>query len=524
MSTKLLSETICRKGIMVKCFVALIVFCCSVGEAFAQTDTKVTINVNNVLIRTALDQLQREAKIHFVYDEENIDSGKRVSLFYTKTSLNAVLDDFCKQTSLRYEVKRNLILILPSKAEKTTGKHEPFYMTGVVMDETGESIIGATIMIGGTSQGTVTDIDGRYSLRVTPGDLVSFTFEEFSGIGAEANNYMKFRLFPKGGSYLEAGGNLRGDFVSTKALVDSLAAIRMHTLDTLSNVSDAFKKQETARIKADIINSYICYASYSRMFAGVKNEEEMRAKWNEFNVSLTQDVTPLYKEIMNEDMLNVAVVRDVLSYQEDSTLASLWFKDISIPARTTELYACAKIVDNLRNEASEQTVNEAKAFLQTVKNADFVTEIEGKIVQASKLLPGQPAIDFEMLDVEGNVKHLADFRGKVIYIDLWATWCGPCIQESPAFEALGKKYAGKDIVFLPVSTDTTTKPWLRYLDGHKKELTQYHSNDVALKESWAIMYIPRFILIDKDFNIVNAYAPRPSSEEIGTLIDSVLNK
>ena len=159
-----------------KCFVALIVFCCSVGEAFAQTDTKVTINVNNVLIRTALDQLQREAKIHFVYDEENIDSGKRVSLFYTKTSLNAVLDDFCKQTSLRYEVKRNLILILPSKAEKTTGKHEPFYMTGVVMDETGESIIGATIMIGGTSQGTVTDIDGRYSLRVTPGDLVSFTF------------------------------------------------------------------------------------------------------------------------------------------------------------------------------------------------------------------------------------------------------------------------------------------------------------------------------------------------------------
>ena len=387
----------------------------------------------------------------------------------------------------------------------------------------------------------------RNTLYLTPGDDMTIkvtqtnTEAEFSGIGAEANNYMKFRLFPKGGSYLEAGGNLRGDFVSTKALVDSLAAIRMHTLDTLSNVSDAFKKLETARIKADIINSYICYASYSRMFAGVKTEEEMRAKWNEFNVSLTQDVTPLYKEIMNEDMLNVAVVRDVLSYQEDSTLASLWFKDISIPARTTELYACAKIVDNLRNEASElyacakivdnlrneaseQTVNEAKAFLQTVKNADFATEIEGKIVQASKLLPGQPAIDFEMLDVEGNVKHLADFKGKVIYIDLWATWCGPCIQESPAFEALGKKYVGKDIVFLPVSTDTTTKPWLRYLDGHKKELTQYHSNDVALKESWAIMYIPRFILIDKDFNIVNAYAPRPSSEEIGTLIDSVLNK
>lgn len=327
----------------------------------------------------------------------------------------------------------------------------------------------------------------RNTLYLTPGDDMTIkvtqtnTEAEFSGIGAEANNYMKFRLFRKVVLIWKPVVTCVEYFVSTKALVDSLAAIRMHTLDTLSNVSDAFKKLETARIKADIINSYICYASYSRMFAGVKTEEEMRAKWNEFNVSLTQDVTPLYKEIMNEDMLNVAVVRDVLSYQEDSTLASLWFKDISIPARTTELYACAKIVDNLRNEASEQTVNEAKAFLQTVKNADFATEIEGKIVQASKLLPGQPAIDFEMLDVEGNVKHLADFKGKVIYIDLWATWCGPCIQESPAFEALGKKYVGKDIVFLPVSTDTTTKPWLRYLDGHKKELTQYHSNDVDFK-------------------------------------------
>ena len=64
------------KGLMVKCFVALIsVLVVRWAKLFAQTDTKVTINVNNVLIRTALDQLQREAKIHFVYDEENIDSG-----------------------------------------------------------------------------------------------------------------------------------------------------------------------------------------------------------------------------------------------------------------------------------------------------------------------------------------------------------------------------------------------------------------------------------------------------------------
>lgn len=370
----------------------------------------------------------------------------------------------------------------------------------------------------------------RNTLYLTPGDDMTIKITQtnkeaqFIGKGAEANNYMKFRLFPKGGSYLEAGDNLREDFASTKALIDSLAAMRLDSLNVLANVTDEFKKLEIARVKADVINSYICYASYSDMYAGLKTEKEMEAKWNEFSASLTQYVAPVYKEIMDENMLDVAVVRDVLSYQEDSTLNAIWFNDIAIPARTAELYASAKVVNDLREEVSDETVGKAKTYLQTVKNADFATELEGKIAQASKLLPGQSAIDFAMTDKEGNVKHLADFKGKVIYIDLWATWCGPCIQESPAFEALGKKYAGRNIVFLPISTDTTTKPWLRFLDEHKKELTQYHSNDVALKGDWAIMYIPRFILINQEFKIVNAYAPRPSSEEICPLIDSVLNK
>lgn len=65
MSTKLLSETICRKGLMVKCFVALIVFCCSVGEAFAQTNTKVTINVNNVFNQNSLGSTAKGSKDPF---------------------------------------------------------------------------------------------------------------------------------------------------------------------------------------------------------------------------------------------------------------------------------------------------------------------------------------------------------------------------------------------------------------------------------------------------------------------------
>lgn len=177
MGTRLLSGIACRRELMARCFVALMVCFCSVGAVWAQADVKVTVNVDGVLIRTALEQLQKEAKVHFVYDEESIDADKRVSLSYTQAPLKVILDDFCRQASLRYEMKRNLVLILPAKAEdKNAGKHTPFYMTGLVTDEQGESIIGATILVGGTTRGTVTDMDGRYSLQVTPGELVLFSF------------------------------------------------------------------------------------------------------------------------------------------------------------------------------------------------------------------------------------------------------------------------------------------------------------------------------------------------------------
>lgn len=176
MSRELLKEVIPHKDLLVKCLVALIVFFGSMGNLSAQVDKKVTIHVNQVLIRTALDQLQNESGVHFVYDEETVDSSQRISLSYTASPLKSVLDDICKQTSLRYEVKRNLILFMPAKKEKSKEPQQSFQMSGVVTDEQGESIVGATVLVAGTSRGTITDLHGRYSLKVNSGDLVYFTF------------------------------------------------------------------------------------------------------------------------------------------------------------------------------------------------------------------------------------------------------------------------------------------------------------------------------------------------------------
>lgn len=359
----------------------------------------------------------------------------------------------------------------------------------------------------------------RNTLYLTPGDNMTIKITQsnteatFVGIGAEANNYMKYRLFPKGGSYLEAGQNIRQDFPATKNTIDSLAEIRQRQLNALKNVSAEFKRLETARVKADVLNSYICYTFYANIAKNARNRKEVQDAVSAFYLSLTPIVHPIFQELNNNDYLNVAVVRDVLSYAFKPSTAE-WGKGIVFTPRIKELYDTDKYITLLREKATPELIDSVKTFMDSQKNPDFKVELADKIQQVSKLLPGQPAFDFILDDINGKRQKLSDFKGKVIYLDLWATWCGPCIQESPAFEDLSKEYKDKNIAFIPVSTDTNRKVWGTFLKSHKKELPQYHTTDQVIRKDWGVYYIPRFIIIDKHFKIFDAYAPVPSSKGI----------
>ena len=138
-----------------------------------------------------------------------------------------------------------------------------------------------------------------------------------------------------------------------------------------------------------------------------------------------------------------------------------------------------------------------------------------------------PAIDFSFPDINGNEVSLSGLKGKAVYIDFWATWCGPCIKEIPALQKLEADYHGKDIVFLSISIDALKdkKKWETFVTSREMKGVQLFAGDEGSKElakTYKISGIPRFVLVGKDGSIVSSDAPRPSSSEIRPLLNSLL--
>lgn len=140
---------------------------------------------------------------------------------------------------------------------------------------------------------------------------------------------------------------------------------------------------------------------------------------------------------------------------------------------------------------------------------------------------GHDAIDFKFEDVNGKQVALSDFKGKVVYVDVWATWCGPCNREIPHMIKLEESYHNNpNIVFMSVSVDSRKDydKWKNMLKEKGMGGIQLFAGERKdeIMNPYKINGIPRFMLFGKDGKVINADAPRPSSSEIKAVIDAAL--
>ncbi|MCT4587212.1 MAG: TlpA family protein disulfide reductase [Carboxylicivirga sp.] len=161
-------------------------------------------------------------------------------------------------------------------------------------------------------------------------------------------------------------------------------------------------------------------------------------------------------------------------------------------------------------------------FIENVKDDKKIQVIDELVGKYSKVMKGQDSPKFNYVDIAGDHVSLDDLKGKYVYIDLWASWCGPCKQEIPHLKSLKKKFRKKNIHFVGISTDKDIDAWKKELKKQKLDGIQLNSGgDEQFMKEYNVNGIPRFILIDKKGKIVMANAPRPSSEEIYDLLNGL---
>lgn len=123
---------------------------------------------------------------------------------------------------------------------------------------------------------------------------------------------------------------------------------------------------------------------------------------------------------------------------------------------------------------------------------------------AADPLPRVDFPDIELYDLQGNPSKLSDFRGTVVVLNFWATWCGPCRMELPELEKLYNELGGKGLMVLAVSVDQYRHMVPAFLQRMKLTLPVYFV-DPATERSLGIGTIPFTLVLDKEGKAVRAY-------------------
>jgi peroxiredoxin len=120
------------------------------------------------------------------------------------------------------------------------------------------------------------------------------------------------------------------------------------------------------------------------------------------------------------------------------------------------------------------------------------------IAQRGVVKSGDPAPNFQLRDMEGRIVSLSDLRGKVVLLNFWATWCGPCRVEMPAMERLYRTYDRKDFEILAVSTDAqgvaVTRP---FQQENRLTFPILHDADFRVGLSYGARTLPMTFMVDR---------------------------
>ncbi len=360
---------------------------------------------------------------------------------------------------------------------------------------------------------------GRNILYLSPGDSMEIfvdymnnTLAQFTGRGSAANKYLRHTPFPKGGSYLEAGRKLQRTAQASIDTILQIGKLRQLELDALTGVSSEFKKLEGARIRADVINSLL---AGQRSYKPRMSKDSLVVYQEEYDKLVEPVVADYSKDFINASYMKLVVYRDIAAglSKGNNTAAATAIR---------EWYTASTLLDSMKKVSDKGQLKTFSSAITKFQTAGYRNALNSSLETLLAFGKGDVAVDFMATDITGKQVTLSSLKGKVIYVDLWATWCGPCMVEMPHFEKLKEKFADNpNVAMVSLSIDDAAALWKRSVEGRNANGIQWLINRNKL-DAYNIVSIPRTLLIDKNFKVVDINAPAPSSPKIETMITQLL--
>ncbi len=213
-----------------KAVCAAVACCCLTGTISAQS---IAMKMSNVTVKQAMDELEKKSGYSFVFSSQDLDTQKRISVSADNDDVRTVIQQILNGQNVTYEIQgKNIVVRKITQQKAPTGKLKT--ITGTIIDPQGVPVIGANIVVKGTTNGTISDMDGKFTLEVPEDGVLQISYIGFNtqDIAVAGKNDLSIKLREDSEALDEVVVIGYGQ-TSAKKLVSSVTSVKGETLQDL---------------------------------------------------------------------------------------------------------------------------------------------------------------------------------------------------------------------------------------------------------------------------------------------------